>query len=65
MSHAEFSITPLDDLIDVQRISRIEGLAAGEKVTVTSSTPRSQQRTWHSLHRKNHRWAVQCTGIAS
>ena len=48
MSHAEFSITPLDDLIDVQRIIRIEGLAAGEKVTVTSSTPRSQQRTWHS-----------------
>ena len=48
MSHAEFSITPLDDLIDVQRIIRIEGLAAGEKVTVTSSTTRSQQRTWHS-----------------
>ncbi|MDO5680966.1 MAG: acyl-CoA thioester hydrolase/BAAT C-terminal domain-containing protein [Pelistega sp.] len=48
MSHAGLSITPLDDLIDVQRIIRIEGLTVGEKVTVSTSTVRSQLNAWRS-----------------
>ena len=48
MGTARLSIAPIDDLIDVKRIIRLEGLTPGEKVSIKATSLRSQNLPWHS-----------------
>ncbi|MGO1767837.1 MAG: acyl-CoA thioesterase/BAAT N-terminal domain-containing protein, partial [Advenella sp.] len=42
------SVTPADALIDEPRVIRVDGLSAGERITIVSQTERAGGVTWHS-----------------
>lgn len=48
MEHAQLTITPVDDLIDVSRTIRVAGLQAGERITIQSETERGNGIKWCS-----------------
>lgn len=48
MAHAQLTITPVDDLIDVSRTILITGLTAGERITIQSTTERGNGIQWQS-----------------
>src|SRR5690606_1133963 len=48
MSNEILSITPADALIDEPRVIRVEGLTAGERITIASQTERAAGVIWRS-----------------
>src|SRR5690606_36272985 len=48
MSNEILSVTPADALIDEPRAIRVEGLSAGERITIASQTERAGGVIWRS-----------------
>ena len=48
MSNEILSVTPADALIDESRAIRVDGLSAGERITIVSQTERAGGVSWHS-----------------
>lgn len=51
MVDVRIRIEPVDALIDVERQIRIEGLASGEQIELTATTPRADSVHWQSRSR--------------
>lgn len=48
MTHAQLSVQPVDDLIDVSREIRVTGLIPGQAIRLRSKTVRGDNTTWQS-----------------
>ncbi len=48
MTHAQLTVLPVDDLIDVSRTIRVTGLAPGQAIRLRSKTVRGGNTTWQS-----------------